>query len=244
MTAVTDAGYRQERTERKQYNIIKDKRTRHGKSLEPARAEPIQKRPLRQLQSLKREKKEKTLPAGAIKSWTSLGIVRLVSRCHCDMNFRILFRTVLTVALFVALSSLRGVERPTASAKCFRSSILRRSELGYFVSYLRRVSACYSRLDFMISKHAFQTSIIAAYLGLLLRASSLWSGLLSIPDLPSESPSLRAASICSSGFSPLQHPFARSVLMVCRVLHARMQISGVGTRKKGLAREMGEGSER
>jgi hypothetical protein len=33
---------------------------------------------------------------------------------------------------------------------------------------------------------------------------------------------LGAASICWSGFSPLQRPFARSVLMVCIVLHARM----------------------
>jgi len=43
-----------------------------------------------------------------------------------------------------------------------------------------------------------------------------------IPDLSSESPSLRAASICWSWFSPLQHLFAHSVLMVCRVLHALM----------------------
>src|SRR4051794_24265909 len=96
-----------------------------------------------------------------------------LGRCHCDINFRILFRTDLTVAPFVALSSLLGVKRPTASAKCFMSSILRGSELGYFLSYLRRVSACYSRLDFMISTHAFQTSIIAAYCGLLIGASSL-----------------------------------------------------------------------
>jgi hypothetical protein len=145
----------------------------------------------------------------------------LVSRCHCDMNFRILFRTDLTVALFV-LSSLPGVERPTASAKCFMFSVFRGSELGYFLSYLRRVSGCYSRLDFMISTRAFQTSIIAAYCGLLIGPSSLRTGLLLIPDLSSESPSLRAASICSSGFSPLQHPFVRSVLMVCRILHTRM----------------------
>ena len=41
------------------------------------------------------------------------------------------------------------VERPTASAKCFMSSILRGSEPGYFLSYLRLISACYSRLDFI-----------------------------------------------------------------------------------------------
>jgi hypothetical protein len=41
--------------------------------------------------------------------------------------------------LFV-LSSLPEVERPTASAKCFMFSILRVSELGYFLSYLRRAS--------------------------------------------------------------------------------------------------------
>src|SRR5271156_2086795 len=105
---------------------------------------------------------------GAIESWTSLGIVRLVSRCHYDMKFRILTRTDLTVALFVALSSLPGVERPTASVKCFMFSILRGSELGYFRSYLRRVSTCYSRLDFMISTYAFQTFIIATYRGLVL----------------------------------------------------------------------------
>ena len=58
--------------------------------------------------------------------------------------------------------------------------------------------------------------------------------MLSIPDLSSESPPFRAASICSSGFSHLQHPFARSVLMACRALHARMRISGVERDKKVL----------
>jgi hypothetical protein len=48
------------------------------------------------------------------------------------------------------------------------------------------------------------------------------TGLLSIPDLSSESPSLRAASICSSGSSSFQYPFAHCVLMACRAGHARM----------------------
>jgi hypothetical protein len=30
------------------------------------------------------------------------------------------------------------------------------------------------------------------------------------------------------------------MLIMCRVLHAQMQISGVGTREKDLAREVGE----
>jgi hypothetical protein len=49
-----------------------------------------------------------------------------------------------------------------------------------------------------------------------------------------------------SNFINLRDPFSNPSIrhMVCRVLHARMQISGVGTRKKGLAGEMGEVSER
>jgi hypothetical protein len=49
-----------------------------------------------------------------------------------------------------------------------------------------------------------------------------------------------------SNFTNLHDPFSDPSIrhMVCWVLHARMQISGVGTRKKGLAGEMGEGSER
>jgi hypothetical protein len=159
---------------------------------------------------------------GVIESWTSLGIVRLVSRSHCDMNFRILFRTDWTVALFVALSGLPGVERPTASAKCFMSSILRGSELGYFLSYLRRVSAYNSRLDFMISKkHAFQTSIIAVYCFEQVLCARDYYRSRTCPQRAYPL-TLRAASICSSGFSPLRQPFTRSVLMICRVLHTRM----------------------
>jgi hypothetical protein len=37
-----------------------------------------------------------------------------------------------------------GVERATASVICFMSSILRKSDPGYFLSYLRCVSTCYS----------------------------------------------------------------------------------------------------
>jgi len=65
-------------------------------------------------------------------------------------KFRILFRTVLIVTLSVSLSSLPGVKRPTASVICFISSILRKSDPGYFLSYLRYVSACYSGLDFVM----------------------------------------------------------------------------------------------
>jgi hypothetical protein len=95
--------------------------------------------------------------------------VRLVFRCHIDMSFRILFRTVLTVALPVSLSSLPGVERPTASVICFMSFILRKSDLGYFLLYLRCVSACYSGLDFvMLATYASQKSHIASYRGWLV----------------------------------------------------------------------------
>jgi hypothetical protein len=53
--------------------------------------------------------------------------------------------------------ALPGVERPTASAKCFMSSILRGSELGYFLSYPRRRRCLLLLLDLMISTtHAFQ----------------------------------------------------------------------------------------
>ena len=45
-------------------------------------------------------------------------------------------------------------------------------------------------------------------------------------DLSLETPFIRAAAIRSSGLS---------FLIVCRVLHARMQLSRVNTRKKGLA---------
>jgi hypothetical protein len=190
------------------------------------------------------------LPASALteatESWTSRGIAKFVLRYHIDMSFHILFCTVLTVALPVSLSSLPRVERPTASVICFMSFILRKSDLRYFLLYLKCVSACYSGLDFvMLAMYASQKSHIASYRGwLVFSFSFLWTGLLSIPDLSSESPSLRAASICSSGFSPLQHPFACSVLMAYRTVHVRMWISGVETRKEGLPGEMGEGLER
>jgi hypothetical protein len=66
------------------------------------------------------------------------------------MSFRILFYTVLIVALPVSLSSLPRVKRPTASVICFMSSILRKSDPRYFLLYLRCISAYYSRLDFVI----------------------------------------------------------------------------------------------
>ena len=74
--------------------------------------------------------------------------MRLVFRCHIDISFRILFCTDLTVPLFVSLSSLPIVERTTASVTYFISSILRKSKPRNFLSYLRRVSAYYSRLEF------------------------------------------------------------------------------------------------
>ena len=97
---------------------------------------------------------------------------------------------------------------PTASVICFMSSILRKSDPGYFLSYLRCVSTYYSRLDFVMwATHASQKSHITTYRGWLgFFTKFLWTGLLSILDLSSESPSPRAASTCTSGFSPLQHP--------------------------------------
>jgi hypothetical protein len=76
--------------------------------------------------------------------------VKLVLRCHIDISFRILFHTVLTVALLVFLSSLPGVERPTALVICFMSFILYKSDPRYFLLYLRCVSAYYSRPDFIM----------------------------------------------------------------------------------------------
>ena len=70
--------------------------------------------------------------------------MRFVLRYYIDMSFHILFRTILTVALPVSLSSLPGVERAIASVICFISSILRKSDPGYFLSYLRYVSTYYS----------------------------------------------------------------------------------------------------
>lgn len=72
--------------------------------------------------------------------------MRFVLRCHIDMSFRILFRTVLTIALPVSLFSLPVVERATAPVVCLMSSILRKSDPEYFLSYLRFVSTCYSVL--------------------------------------------------------------------------------------------------
>jgi len=71
---------------------------------------------------------------GAIESRTSRGMVRCVLRVHIDVSFRALFRIVLTVGLPISLSSLPGVERPMTSVICFISSILRKSDLGYFLS--------------------------------------------------------------------------------------------------------------
>jgi hypothetical protein len=76
--------------------------------------------------------------------------VNLALRYYIDMSFRILFHTVLTVALPVFLSSLLGVKRLTTLAICFIASILRKSNPGYFLLYLRCVSTYYSRLDFII----------------------------------------------------------------------------------------------
>jgi hypothetical protein len=76
--------------------------------------------------------------------------VKLVLRCHIDMSFRILFYTVLIVALLIFLSSLLGVERPIALVICFMSSILRKSDPRYFLLYLRYISAYYSRPNFII----------------------------------------------------------------------------------------------
>ena len=49
-----------------------------------------------------------------------------------------------------------------------------------------------------------------------------------------------------SNFTNLRGSFSNPSIshMLCRVLHARMQISGVGSRKKGLALEVGEVSGR
>jgi len=45
-------------------------------------------------------------------------------------------------------------------------------------------------------------------------------GLLLTPELLLRSPSLKAALIYSSRFNPLQHPFARSILMAYRAKEA------------------------
>lgn len=77
-----------------------------------------------------------------MESWTSLGIDRLVFRCHSDINVQILTRTVLTVAI-PPISSLPGVERPIASAICFMHCIVRGSAPGFILSYLEFVSNSY-----------------------------------------------------------------------------------------------------
>jgi hypothetical protein len=80
------------------------------------------------------------------------------------MSFRILFYIVLTIAFLVSLPSLPGVERPIVLVIYFMFSILRKSDPGYFLSYLRYVSTCYSRLDFVILiTHASQKSHIMLY---------------------------------------------------------------------------------
>ena len=66
------------------------------------------------------------------------------------MNFRILSRIVLTAGLPVSLLSLPGVELPIALAVYFTSFIWRGSERVHFLLYLEHVSACYSRLPFVI----------------------------------------------------------------------------------------------
>jgi len=70
--------------------------------------------------------------------------VRFVLRCYIEISFRILFRVVLIVALLISLSSLPRVKRAIALVICFMSFILRKSNPGYFLSYLRCVSTCYS----------------------------------------------------------------------------------------------------
>jgi len=113
------------------------------------------------------------LPAGALtgatESWTSKGMAKFILRYYIDMSFRILFRTVLIVVLPVSLFSLSGVKRPITLVICFMSFILRKSDPGYFRSYLRYVSACYSGLDFvMLVMYVFQKSYIASYRGWLV----------------------------------------------------------------------------
>ena len=90
--------------------------------------------------------------------------MRFVLRYYINISFRILFRTVLIVAFLVSLSSLPVVKQPIASAICFISSIRRKSDLGYFLLYLRYISNYYSGLKFVILvTHASQKSHIASY---------------------------------------------------------------------------------
>jgi type IV secretory pathway VirB3-like protein len=82
--------------------------------------------------------------------------VKLVLRCHINISFYILFYIVLIVALFVFLSSLLGVKRLIALIIYFISSILYKSNPRYFLLYLRYISACYFRPDFiMLATYAF-----------------------------------------------------------------------------------------
>jgi hypothetical protein len=59
-------------------------------------------------------------------------------------------------------------------------------------------------------------------------------GLVLISDLFFESPFPKTIFIYSSGFSPFQYRFARSVLIIYKVLYTRIQISRIDTRKKFL----------
>jgi hypothetical protein len=82
--------------------------------------------------------------------------LRFIFRYYINISFYILFRTVLIVTLPVSLSSLPGVKRSTALVIYFISSILRKSDPRYFLLYLRYITACYSRLNFIILvTHAF-----------------------------------------------------------------------------------------
>jgi hypothetical protein len=120
------------------------------------------------------------------------------------------------------------------------SSILRGSEPEYFLSYLRLISACYSRLDFMISTHASKLPS-SRRTAVYCLEQVLCERDYSIPDLSSESPSLRAASICSSGFSPLQHPFAHSMLMVGRFLNVPKSIAEFGRGRRNSSKCLARG---
>jgi len=106
--------------------------------------------------------------------------------------------------------------------------------------YLRCISTSYYRLHFAILiTYASQISYILLYRDSLVSLSSfLWTGLLSIPDLSSGSPFLRAASVYSCGFNSFQHPFACLLLMACRFVHVRVWISRIERRREGLLGEV------
>ena len=60
----------------------------------------------------------------------------------CDINIRILFRAVSIDSILSSLSSMPGVASLADSAIFFKTSISRRSEPGYPLSHLIRVSVC------------------------------------------------------------------------------------------------------